>query len=288
MKRLIFTLIALAAFTAAHAEHHTINVGEFNELVVNDNINVVYSEQKDSLGMVAFDLEKRYASMVMADRNKGKLKLQLDAEAATVLKEKPTVYVYSSYLSKAVNNNDSTLTLRTVAPGAKVDIQLKGNGKILAYGIDAVNLSLKIITGRGTIIATGRCDNLTVVNLGTGIVQADEVAAKNAKCSLMGTGTIGCAPTETLNVKGLGTGKVYYSGSPVISKVKLSTVKVIRLDDSADVAAPEVTETEETTAPTEEEAEEDTTQTDENTSLLNMMEVPSTLSTPSATRKPVK
>ena len=39
------------------------------------------------------------------------------------------------------------------------------------------------------------------------------------KCNVLGTGSIGCAPEESLDVRGIGTTKVYYSGSPAIKKV---------------------------------------------------------------------
>lgn len=51
-------------------------MGEFNELVVNDGINVVYSNNADSVGIVAFDIEKEYTSYIMAERSKGRLKIQ--------------------------------------------------------------------------------------------------------------------------------------------------------------------------------------------------------------------
>lgn len=130
MKKFFLAIITLCCAAAVNATPRTINVGEFNELVVNDGINVVYSNNADSVGIVAFDIEKEYTSYIMAERSKGRLKIQLDPAAITV-KTLPTVYVYSSYLYKAENTKDSTLTLRKVAPGAKIDIQLQGNGTII-------------------------------------------------------------------------------------------------------------------------------------------------------------
>ena len=115
MKKFFLAIITLCCAAAVNATPHTINVGEFNELVVNDGINVVYSNNADSVGIVAFDIEKEYTSYIMAERSKGRLKIQLDPAAITV-KTLPTVYVYSSYLYKAENTKDSTLTLRNVAP----------------------------------------------------------------------------------------------------------------------------------------------------------------------------
>ena len=268
MKKFFLAIIVLCCAAAASATPRTINVGEFNELIVNDGINVIYSNKADSAGLVAFDIEKEYTSYIMAERSKGKLKIQLDP-AAISIKTLPTVYVYSSYLYKAENSKDSTLTIRSIAPGAKIDIQLQGNGKVIANGLDAVNIGLKLLTGKGKIIANGKCENLSVSNVGTGEIQADEVAAKHVKCSLMGTGTIGCAPKETLSVKGIGSGKVYYIGKPIITKSKLSNVKIVQLEGGSETETTVVTETEE---PEVEEATEETS--DNGTGLLDLMEMP--------------
>ncbi len=285
MKKILSAIIALCAIATAGAAQRTINVGEFNELVVNDGINVVYSNAKDSIGLVAFDIERQYTSYIMAERSKGKLKIMLDP-AIAALKTLPTVYVYSSYLYKAENSKDSTLTIRNVAPGAKIDLTLQGNGKIIARNLDAVNINLKLLTGKGTIIASGKCDNLSVSNIGTGEIQADEIAAKNVKASLMGTGTIGCSASETLAVKGLGSGKVYYIGKPVITKSKISNVKIVQLEGGNEEEAPIAAETDDT------ETEE---ATDNGTGLLDLMELPDAASSsadPDANipqqRKPVK
>lgn len=269
MKKFFLAIITLCCAAAVNATPHTINVGEFNELVVNDGINVVYSNNADSVGIVAFDIEKEYTSYIMAERSKGRLKIQLDPAAITV-KTLPTVYVYSSYLYKAENTKDSTLTLRKVAPGAKIDIQLQGNGTIIANGLDAININLKLLTGKGKIITSGKCENLSIKNVGIGEIQADEVAAKHVKCTLMGTGAIGCASKETLSVKGVGSGKVYYIGKPVITKSKLSNVKIVQLEGGVETEATDVIEDNEP----ETEAAEGSETTDNGTGLLDLMEVP--------------
>ena len=68
----------IASLICIHAEKYEIKVGEFSELVVNDNINVVYDNITDSVGFVRFDIEKKYASYIMVNRSKEKLKIQLD------------------------------------------------------------------------------------------------------------------------------------------------------------------------------------------------------------------
>lgn len=288
MKKLLFAIAAAAtAFAGAEAETYRIDVGEFNELEVNDHINVVYTAMPDSAGYVVFDATPQFASYVMAERSsKGKLKIQLDQDAESAPAPLPTVYAYSSYLSRIENTKDSTLTVRSVAPGARIDIELQGNGKIIARNLDAVSVNLKLLTGKGTIIASGKCNNLSIKNVGTGLIQADEIAAKNVKCNLVGTGTIGCSPIKTLSIKGLGSGKVYYTGNPQISKNKLSNIKVIPLDtDGEDPAEPEATvEPEEPEAAVEPESPSE----EEQPELLDLVENPEPQTVePSRERKPV-
>lgn len=245
MKKLLFVMMVMAAMvvSTAKADNYQIKVGEFDELVVNDRVNVVYSSNPDSVGYVTFDIKPQFASYIIANRTKSKLKIELDP-AAEPLKNLPTVYVYSSFLSKAENNKDSTLYIRDVRPGAKLSLQIQGNGKIVARNLDVVDMTLRLLTGKGTIIASGKCTTLTLDNVGAGEIQADEVEARDVKCRVMGTGTIGCAPTKTLSINGLGSGKVYYKGYPQITKGKLSNVKFEPLgDNSATEQKVTVTET---------------------------------------------
>ena len=102
-------------------------------------------------------------------------------------------------------------------------------GKIIARGLRASQLEMHILSGKGKIIASGKCDDLSLRLVGTGEIQADQVTATNVSCRIMGTGSIGChVDGGQLKVNGSGTGKVYYKGTP--SKVtvrKLGTIKAI-------------------------------------------------------------
>lgn len=239
MKRIALSLlsIAIAGSVAINAEKYRIPVGEFNELVLNDKLNVVYSNNPDSVGFVAFETKPAYAAYIMTENQKSRLKIQLDQEADGIT-ELPTVYVYSSFLSKVENGREGNILIKSVKPTSKITIESQGNGKIEARNLDAVSISLKIKTGKGTIIASGKCKSLECLNIGAGVIEADEIEATDADCRLVGTGTIGCAPTKTLKIKGMGSGKIYYKGNPSIEKSGITTVKTIKLDE----AETEVTE----------------------------------------------
>lgn len=219
----------LLAGTAAFAETFRIPVGEFNELKVNDNINVVYSNNPDSVGFVVFETKNDYASYILTDMNKGKLKIELAQEAASV--KMPTIYVYSSFLSTVENSKAGEVTVKDVKPTAKFTAEQQGNGAIIIENVDATTIDLKIITGKGKIIAKGKCTNLNIKNIGTGDIDAMELVAPNVKTNIMGTGSIFCRATKSLSISGLGSGKVYYQGNPTISKSKLGNIKPVPVVD---------------------------------------------------------
>ncbi len=232
---MLLMVVAIAGVSMAIAEKYKIPVGEFSEISLNDNLNVVYSCNPDSVGFVVFDTKSGYAPYIMTECNKGRLRIQLDQEAVG-LPDLPTVYAYSSYLMKAENLRDSTLTIRDIKPTSKVQLVIQGNGKISANGLDAVSLSLKIQSGKGSITAAGKCRSLEVVNIGVGKIDALNVVADDADCRMVGTGAVYCPEVKTLTLRGLGTGKVYYKGTPRIDKKSLSTIKAFPLAESETAA----------------------------------------------------
>ena len=57
MKKFFLAIITLCCAAAVNATPHNSSVGERDERVVNDGINAVYSNNDDSVGIVAFDIE---------------------------------------------------------------------------------------------------------------------------------------------------------------------------------------------------------------------------------------
>lgn len=234
MKRILLVITALLAVAStclSAAERHEVKVGEFTQLNVTDNINVDYVCCPDSSGMAVFAADAKVVSGILFENNgKGKLTIQVtpDVLAAGHL---PTVTVYSSSLQEAKNQGDSTLRLVRLAKTPVLKCVITDNGCLVAHGIDAVTAQLNISTGRGKIVADGRCTNLRVKNVGKGEIQADQLPAQSVHCTIIGTGSIGCTVQGgELKVTGSGTGKVYYKGKPSSVTVhKLGSIKAIPL-----------------------------------------------------------
>lgn len=219
---------------AADKSHYTIKVDDFSELNVVNAINVDYVCSTDSAGLAVFDATPDMASLLMFSNNgKNRLTIQTatDGVKYTGL---PTVRVYSNFLTKVENSGDSLVRVLTVAPGPKFTATLIGNGRLSVRDITANQVDASIKTGNGQMAVSGKCQNANLHNTGAGSIQADGLVATNTKCSVVGTGTIGCYVKENLSVQGMGTGKVYYVGEPSKIKNRSMGIKYMKLGEEKD------------------------------------------------------
>lgn len=235
MKTIITAIIAAAVSSTAAAQdykHYELNVGEFHELEVTDAINVDYEHNSYKAGKVEFDATSDVADAIIFRPAQGKLQIEL-ATRDTVYPTLPTVRVYSSFLSKISNEGDSTVRVITINPGPTLDARLIGNGRLVLRDVRTTNADMSILTGRGTLVVYGTAENTHFNITGAGTIQADEFRSNAVSCTLTGTGSLFCYPGKTLNVKGMGSIKVYYRGNPKIKKSWLSNAKIISLDDES-------------------------------------------------------
>ena len=232
MKRSLISVVMITMtvlVTFAQVSRHEVKVDNFTRLSLLDDINVNYCCSADSAGIIVFSSTQEVADHLMFNiSDKGRLNIQVSDEFERQ-GNLPTLTIYSSSLDEAENSGDSTLRISGLPPMKSFKVRLSDNGKVIVRGVRASLLELQILSGKGKIIADGSCDDLSLRLIGTGEIQADQVAADNVSCRIMGTGSIGCdVRGGELKVSGSGTGKVYYKGTP--SKVtvrKLGTIKAI-------------------------------------------------------------
>ena len=223
MKRFItYVLVLIGVCVASNAAPYALNIKDFSEIKLVDGINVVHKCMPDSAGWVVFDGDESVAPKILFSNEKNQLKIELSADGQP-LTGLPTVYVYSSFLSKAENSGDSTLTVISPAPASSLKLRVVGNGTIIAKDIHATRAEGKIDTGRGHVVMTGKVQNVKLSNTGTGRIEAGNLQAEVGKCSLLGTGPIDCAVSDELTIVGLGSGTVYLKGKP---KIKNRTLGV--------------------------------------------------------------
>lgn len=200
-----------------NAKQFTLPVGQFSKISVDDNVNVVYVGADGTPSRVTYEGDQKYAKAFIITHKGNKLRIQVETLYVDD-PELPTLYVYSDFLENASLSSESTLTLKSVAPGSNLDISVMGNGSISADNIKATKVGASIKSGNGTISISGHCQTANFNMLGNGTIQADRLEAVTVNCKMLGQGSIGCWPTEELKIRGIGNTKIYYKGMPKIDK----------------------------------------------------------------------
>lgn len=218
-KFLLFTFILLCVFTAGASdfENYKVNVGQFSRLKVLDNVNVVYRNLPDSTGFVQWSGAKEFADAFILTPKDGLLKIQVSTEDVNN-PDLPTLYVYSDFLNSVENESSKTLTVEDPAPCAEFKAKEVGNGHVNIENLKANVVKASISTGNGTVNISGECRQAELKMVGTGVISVDRLQAEEVKCKIFGGGSIGCWPLDKLSVKGIGSTKIYYKGSPKVSK----------------------------------------------------------------------
>lgn len=218
-RSILALLFSFVAFTAL-AETYTLDVGQFEKLKVNGDMNVVYRNLPDSTGLVRYEGPEGKAGTRMFNitaKGDGVLKVE-PADNKWGRGDLPVMYVYSDFLMSVESGSNYMVDIQSLAPCAAFSVQLIGNGTVSVDNIKCNNVTAAITTGNGSIYLSGACINANFRMVGAGLISADRLRCDNVKCRILGTGTIGCWPKDNLKVTGLGTTKIYYKGDPEIKK----------------------------------------------------------------------
>ena len=215
----------------AQVKHYDLKIGDFDNLFVVDNINVVYKSDTLKAGTATFDCPQEIADgLIFRNNTHGRLTIQVATDLLGT-PNLPTLHVYSSELAIAENCGDSTLTLNHVRSQKSLKVILSDNGRVDLNDVEVSELNLLLITGKGVISASGYCHKLKTRVLGKGSIDALRVSAQYINVNMTGTGTIDLdADGAELSVRGSGTGRINYLGTPGKLKVrKLGPLKVTQI-----------------------------------------------------------
>ena len=221
MKKFIFLVAGILMAVMAYAQdlgNYRLNIGQFDKVKIYDNVNVVYRCLPDSSGYVQFQGTEEFENAFIFNLKKdGTLKIQVNTEDIGK-PDLPVLYIYSDFLISAENSSDFSLSIENPAPCAEFSATQVGNGSIDVENIKANKVIASITTGSGTVTLSGACVSASFRMVGAGLISADRLKADEVSCRILGTGSIGCWPLEKLQVRGIGTTKIYYKGNPQIKK----------------------------------------------------------------------
>lgn len=229
----VFLLLSAVPAFCGELNRYEAKVENFTELSIRDNINIVYESLcfEDSAGMAkaVFYTTPDIAPLIVFSSKNDKLTVEF-ANKATKPANPPTVTVYSKFLTLVENESDSTIHLARVNPVPHIKLRVMGNGKLVADSLNANSVSASITTGCGIIAVSGICNQANLTNMSAGTIQADKLIANDVKSKLIGTGSIGCTPLNSLSLAGAGTGKLYYFGTPKKIDNKALNIKLIPME----------------------------------------------------------
>lgn len=229
---LIIVYLSCLLVNAQELGNYRINIGQFDKVKVYDNVNVIYRCLPDSSGYVQFQGSAEFENaFILNVKNDGTLKIQVEPALAGK-PNLPTLHIYSDFLVSVENSSDKNLIVLKPEPCAEFSAVQMGNGEVIIEDIKANKVKAAITTGNGTVNISGSCINAEFRMVGAGLIAADRLQAENVQCRILGTGSIGCWPIETLSVKGIGTTKIYYKGNPEIKKT--GGGKLYELPDDSD------------------------------------------------------
>lgn len=211
----------------AKGEEFRLNVGTFDKLQVDDNVNVIFKNNPDSVGYAYFAGEKELSTAYYFENKKGKLKVKLNSEATYRPTKFPTIVVYSEYLSGVENNSDLILTVDADMSVPSLAIKQSGNGMIIFNNFKTNELDASVSMGNGALHLGGSASKANYTITGSGNIEAENVDCKVINCSVLGKGgVIKCNPKQELNVKSAGSAKIYYKGNPAISNKGFGTTTI--------------------------------------------------------------
>lgn len=234
MLKKILSLIAVALMTtgayAAEPQTYRINIQDFNELQVMDGLDVVYRCNPDSAGMAVFTCTPDVVPVIIFSNNKSKLKVQVNSDTRPLPAQFPVITVYSNYLSSVENSGNGTVRVESLAPGALFKARIIGNGTLIADNIHATQTEGNLDTGKGRLVLNGETRSAKFKNIGTGTIEAADLKSESASVTILGTGPVKCQVSQELNVKGVGSGKVYVKGNPQVKKRSIGKIEVINVE----------------------------------------------------------
>lgn len=229
MKKFVTSLFAALLILSAAAQDkvadYRLRVQNFCELTVVDGVGVDYVSHPDSTGWAVFSCMPDMASHIMFENKAEHLTVKTDADESPI-RGIPRVKLYSASLRKVTNSGDSLVCVYASVPSDEFRIHIIGNGAVIAKGVEADNVDVRISSGRGHVFVDGKARTCSARNVGTGLIYAADLRCEDFNGFVLGPGNIHCHPSGTLRIYGAGSGVVYYHSEPAHIKRRGLGVKV--------------------------------------------------------------
>jgi hypothetical protein len=186
-----------------------INLNDFNEISVQDNIKVVITQST----VQNYRVEPSGVNLKVTNQS-GKLSIgkEDNKEAATIFINciKLSVIDVLGAADVSTSNEIKSQDLKLVLTGSgDLNVKLKSN-----------NVTVKL-SGSGDINLEGTTQNLTTTVAGSGDLRASKLVAENVKVEVAGSGDATVNASKSLDASVAGSGDIRYVGNPVTRNVNI-------------------------------------------------------------------
>lgn len=201
-----------------------IAIDDYNGIVVQDMFDIVYTQKADKKPYLLLEIDENLIDDVSVRVEDGKLTIK---ETQKINPKHYKIYTNSTSLSEISASGINNIVLKDSIYSENLRITSSGVGLIDAQNLHCSNLSVDM-SGVADINLAGETSNSQMSVSGKANINAYELKAKNADCSISGMGHIHVYASEKLAARVSGIGKIRYKGEPKEKNVSKSGIGSIK------------------------------------------------------------
>ncbi|MFV0469869.1 MAG: head GIN domain-containing protein [Dysgonomonas sp.] len=198
-------------------------INDYSKVTLSGNQELIYEQRADLDPYLRIETDDNLLRFITPKVKKNELALE---SVAAVAPTSYKIFTNSRALTELTLTGSGKAYLEGNLNVKNLNLNITGSGSIFVDNVSAKNLSLKII-GAGYSEISGTISKATFDLTGNGKIKADKLQASTVICKLPGAGSMWVYATDELRVNISGSGNVYYAGSPLEFKQKLSGIGTV-------------------------------------------------------------
>lgn len=196
----------------------TINrtISEYDEISVGGSFDVLLVKGKE--GNIKIEGEENIVSFIETELSGNMLQIKYKKNTNIQTTKKLTVTVPVTNISKISLGGSGNVSNDGIFKSNELSVSLGGSGNIKLQ-IDTKELNANI-GGSGNIDLIGKTTEFNGSIAGSGNISAYELISENTNATIAGSGSIKTTTTSKIKAKVVGSGNIYYKGTPSETDLK--------------------------------------------------------------------
>ncbi|NCT10710.1 MAG: DUF2807 domain-containing protein [Flavobacteriia bacterium] len=196
----------------------TINriISEYDEINVGGSFDVLLVRGKE--GNIKIEGEENIVPLIETTLTGNTLQIKFKKNTNIYTTKKLIVTVPITTISKISLGGSGNISNEGVFKSNDLSVSLGGSGNIKLQ-IDTNELNANI-GGSGNIDLSGKTTEFNSSIAGSGNISAYELISKNSTATIAGSGSIKTTTTSKIKAKVVGSGNIYYKGTPSETDLK--------------------------------------------------------------------